>query len=150
MFDSSFGWRFVNPNMKEKFGTHAMGETAECLADEGSISREDQDAFACWSQEKAARARESGRLALEIEPVLVPMKKGESVSFAQDEFIKPGTTMEGLSRLKPAFRAGGTVTAGNASAGSAPPDPPFSCRWYRYSGKRIRIERWRGSIDASL
>lgn len=115
MFDSSFGWRFVNPVMKEKYGTHAMGETAECLADEGAISREDQDAFACWSQEKAARARESGRLAMEIEAVPVPVKKGDAVLFAQDEFIKPGTTMEGLSRLKPAFRNGGTVTAGNAS-----------------------------------
>lgn len=115
MFDSSFGWRFVNPVMKEKYGTHAMGETAECLADESAISREDQDAFACWSQEKAARARDSGRLAMEIEAVPVPVKKGDPVFFAQDEFIKPGTTMDGLARLKPAFRNGGTVTAGNAS-----------------------------------
>ncbi|MFM1746013.1 MAG: hypothetical protein RLZZ630_1950 [Bacteroidota bacterium] len=115
MFDSSFGWRFVNPVMKEKFGTHAMGETAECLADEGSISREDQDAFACWSQEKATRARESGRFAMEIEPVSIPVKKGDMVLFDQDEFIKSGTSMEALSKLKPAFRTGGTVTAGNSS-----------------------------------
>jgi 3-oxoadipyl-CoA thiolase len=115
MFDSSFGWRFVNPVMKEKFGTHAMGETAECLADEGSISREDQDAFACWSQEKATRARESGRFAMEIEPVSIPVKKGDVMLFDQDEFIKSGTSMEALSKLKPAFRTGGTVTAGNSS-----------------------------------
>lgn len=116
MFDSSFGWRFVNKRMKDGFGTDAMGETAENLADMFKISREDQDAFALWSQQKAAKARESGRLALEIAPVSIPQKKGDSLLFAEDEFIKPGTNSEGLAKLKPAFRPqNGTVTAGNSS-----------------------------------
>jgi len=116
MFDSSFGWRFVNRRMKELYGTDAMGETAENLAELHSISREDQDAFALWSQQKAAKARESGRLALEIEAVSIPQKKGDALLFSEDEFIKPGSTAEGLAKLRPAFKAqGGSVTAGNAS-----------------------------------
>ena len=116
MFDSSFGWRFVNRRMKEMYGTDAMGETAENLADLHSINREDQDAFALWSQQKAAKARGAGRFAQEIVPVSISQKKGEPVLFAEDEFIKPGTTAEALAKLKPAFRAqGGSVTAGNAS-----------------------------------
>ncbi len=116
MFDTSFGWRFVNKKMKELYGTEAMGETAENLADMFKISREDQDMFAFFSQKKAAEARQSGRFAMEIEPVLIPKKNGEPTQFSQDEFIKPDTTTEILSRLRPAFRsAGGTVTAGNAS-----------------------------------
>jgi acetyl-CoA acyltransferase len=115
MFDSSFGWRFINPKMKERFGTDAMGETAENLADRDKISREDQDKFSLWSQQKAADAKKSGRLAKEIVPVLIPQKKGEPVIFDQDEFIRPSSTMEGLAKLKPAFRKDGTVTAGNAS-----------------------------------
>jgi acetyl-CoA acetyltransferase family protein len=116
MFDSSFGWRFVNRRMKEMYGTDAMGETAENLADLHKISREDQDAFALWSQQKAAMARGAGRFAQEIVPVSIPQKKGEPVLFTDDEFLKPGTTAEALAKLKPAFRAqGGSVTAGNAS-----------------------------------
>jgi len=116
MFDSSFGWRFVNRKMKDMYGTDAMGETAENLADMYKINREDQDAFAFHSQMKAAEALKNGRLAREIVPVSIPQKKGEAVIFDKDEFIKPGSTLEGLSTLKPAFRpGGGTVTAGNAS-----------------------------------
>ena len=113
MFDSSFGWRFIHPRMKEKYGVDAMGETAENLADLFSISREDQDRFACWSQQKAAASAE--RLAQEIAPVSIPQKKGDPVVFSADEFIKPTSSMEGLSKLKPAFRSDGSVTAGNAS-----------------------------------
>jgi acetyl-CoA acetyltransferase family protein len=113
MFDSSFGWRFIHPKMKEKYGVDAMGETAENLADLFSISRDDQDRFACWSQQKAAASAE--RLAQEIAPVSIPQKKGEPIVFSVDEFIKPTSSMEGLSKLKPAFRSDGSVTAGNAS-----------------------------------
>jgi 3-oxoadipyl-CoA thiolase len=115
MYDSSFGWRFVNPKMHELFGTDAMGETAENLVDLYGISREDQDAYALRSQQKASKARESGRLALEISPIEIPQRKGDPLVFAHDEFIKPATSLEGLGKLKPAFRKNGTVTAGNAS-----------------------------------
>ncbi|WP_128548129.1 3-oxoadipyl-CoA thiolase [Larkinella soli] len=116
MVDSSFGWRFVNPRMQELYGTDAMGLTAENLADQFGISREDQDAFACRSQEKAAAAQESGRLAEEIMGVDIPARKGPAVRFETDEFVKPQTTREVLAKLKPAFRKeGGTVTAGNSS-----------------------------------
>ncbi|WP_294304674.1 3-oxoadipyl-CoA thiolase [uncultured Chryseobacterium sp.] len=116
MFDTTFGWRFVNPKMKEMYGVDGMGETAENLADLHQISREDQDRFALWSQQKASRAQESGRLAEEIVKVEIPQKKGEPKVFDKDEFIKPTSSMEGLAKLRPAFRKeGGTVTAGNAS-----------------------------------
>lgn len=115
LFDSSFGWRFVNPRMKEQYGTDAMGETAENLLDASPISREDQDRFALGSQQKAAKAQASGRLALEIAPVSIPQRKGDPLLFKQDEFVKATTTMAGLAGLKPAFRKNGTVTAGNAS-----------------------------------
>jgi acetyl-CoA acyltransferase len=115
MFDSSFGWRFVNPKIHEVFGTDGMGETAENLARREGITREDQDAFAVWSQQKAARAQENGILAQEIVPVQIPQKKGESKVFSQDEFLKPTTTLEVLAKLRPAFHKEGTVTAGNAS-----------------------------------
>ncbi len=116
MFDSSFGWRFINPKMKELYGVDAMGETAENLAERFNISRQDQDLFALWSQEKAAAAQKNGRLAKEIIPVLLPQKKGDPLIFEHDEFIKPNTSMEGLGKLKPSFRKeGGTVTAGNSS-----------------------------------
>ncbi len=116
MFDTTFGWRFVNPKMKEMYGVDGMGETAENLADIHQISREDQDQFALWSQQKASRAQESGRLAEEIVQVEIPQKKGEPKVFDKDEFIKPTSTLEGLAKLRPAFRKeGGTVTAGNAS-----------------------------------
>lgn len=115
MFDSSFGWRFINPKMKEMFGTDAMGETAENLSDRDHISREDQDKFSLWSQQKAKAARDRGRFAKEIVAVEIPGKKGEVKRFDQDEFMKPETSLEGLSKLKPSFRKEGTVTAGNAS-----------------------------------
>ena len=115
MYDSSFGWRFVNPKMHQMYGTDAMGETAENLVDKYQISREDQDAFAYNSQMKATKAQQSGRLAKEIVAVEIPQRKGEPVVVAQDQFIKPNTTLEGLANLRPAFRKEGTVTAGNAS-----------------------------------
>lgn len=115
MYDSSFGWRFVNPKMHAMFGTDAMGETAENLVEKYNISREDQDAFALHSQQKAAAAQNSGRLAKEIVAVEIPQRKGEPVVFDKDEFIKPNTSLEGLSKLRPAFKKEGSVTAGNAS-----------------------------------
>lgn len=115
MFDSSFGWRFVNPLMQESFGTEGMGETAENLLDERAISREDQDRFAAWSHQKAAAAQAAGRLAKEIAAVPIPQRKADPVMFAQDEFIKPTTTVEVLAKLRPAFRKNGSVTAGNSS-----------------------------------
>jgi acetyl-CoA acyltransferase len=115
MFDSSFGWRFINPKMQELFGTEGMGETAENLAEMYDINREDQDKFAAWSQEKAAAASLSKRFEEEITAVVIPQRKGEPVRFEKDEFIKSGTSLEILAKLKPAFRKGGTVTAGNSS-----------------------------------
>ena len=117
LFDTSIGWRFVNPRMLELFGVDAMGETAENVAEHFGISREDQDAFAARSQQKAAAARAAGRFEREIAPVPLPPKKrgGEPGSFAEDEFLRPDTTPEVLARLRPAFREGGSVTAGNAS-----------------------------------
>lgn len=116
MHDSSFGWRFVNKKMKDLYGTDAMGETAENLVDRFDISREDQDKFAAWSQQKAAAAQENGRLAEEIVSVEIPQRKKDPIIFSKDEFIRAGTTVEGLAKLRPAFRReGGTVTAGNAS-----------------------------------
>lgn len=115
MFDSTFGWRFINPKMKEMYGVDSMGETAENLVDIYHISREDQDKFALWSQQKAAKAKENGRFAQEIVRVEIKQKKGDPVIFEKDEFVKPNTTLEGLSKLRPAYRKDGTVTAGNAS-----------------------------------
>jgi len=118
LFDSSFGWRFVNPAMKEKYGVDAMGETAENLLGlpmEQAITREDQDKFAAWSQQKAATAQGNGRLAKELVAVPIPQRKGDPILFALDEFVKAGTTLEGLAKLRPAFRKDGSVTAGNAS-----------------------------------
>lgn len=115
MFDSSFGWRFAHPKMKEMFGTDAMGETAENLADRDKINRGDQDAFAYRSQMKAAAAQSKGRLAKEIIALEIPQKKSMVTIFDKDEFIKPDSTIEILSKLKPAFRKDGTVTAGNSS-----------------------------------
>jgi len=116
MFDSSFGWRFINPKMQKMYGTDAMGVTAENLAELYSISREDQDLFAYNSQQKAFAAQQNGVLAEEIVPVELIDKKGLVTVFAKDEFIKGTTTLEKLAQLKPAFKKeGGTVTAGNAS-----------------------------------
>ena len=115
MFDSAFGWRFVNPKMHEMYGTDPMGVTAENLVELYGISREDQDMFAFRSQHKAAAAMKSGRLAEEIVPVEIAQKKGAPIIVKDDEFVKPGTTLEKLAELKPAFKKGGSVTAGNAS-----------------------------------
>ncbi|MCB0546844.1 MAG: 3-oxoadipyl-CoA thiolase [Phaeodactylibacter sp.] len=118
MHDSSFGWRFVNKKMVAMYGTDGMGQTAENLAEQFGISREAQDRFAYWSQMKAAEAQRSGRLAEEIVPVEIPRRKGEPILFDSDEFIRSDTSLEGLAKLRPAFKTqdkGGTVTAGNAS-----------------------------------
>jgi 3-oxoadipyl-CoA thiolase len=115
LYDSSFGWRFVNPVMEVKFGIEAMGETAENLLETRTITREDQDRFALWSQQKAAAAQRDGRLALEIATVSIPQRKKDPVQFSQDEFVKPNTSLEVLAGLRPAFRKGGSVTAGNSS-----------------------------------
>jgi len=116
MHDSTFGWRFINPKMAALYGVDGMGQTAENLVDLYKISREDQDKFAYWSQMKATTAQKNGRLAEEIVPVAIPQRKGEPILFANDEFIKPTTTLDVLAGLRPAFRKeGGTVTAGNAS-----------------------------------
>lgn len=113
--DSSFGWRFINPRMHEKYGSDAMGITAENLVEIHGISREDQDKFAAWSQQKASAAQRSGRLAKEIISVEIPRRKQDPLAFEEDEFIKPGTSEGVLAKLRPAFKKDGTVTAGNAS-----------------------------------
>lgn len=116
MHDSSFGWRFINPQMKELYGTDGMGNTAENLAEMYSIDRESQDKFAAWSQEKTAKAQASGRFDEEIIAVNIPQRKKDDIIFTKDEFARNGTTMESLGGLRPAFKKeGGTVTAGNAS-----------------------------------
>ncbi len=119
IFDTSIGWRFVNSKMRDMYGIDSMGQTAENVAEQYGVSRADQDLFACRSQEKATAARASGRLTLEITPVELPpaRKGGEPRSFAEDEFIRPDTSLEVLAKLRPAFRADGrgSVTAGNSS-----------------------------------
>lgn len=116
MRDSSFGWRFINPQMEALYGTDPMGVTAENLAEMYNINREDQDKFAYWSQMKATEAQKSGRLAQEIVAVSIPQRKKDPIIFDQDEFIKPNTSLEVLAKLRTAFKKeGGTVTAGNAS-----------------------------------
>lgn len=115
MYDSSFGWRFVNPKMHEMYGTDGMGNTAENLVEKYNISREDQDKFAYLSQMKAAKAQEEGRLAEEIIPVEIPQRKKDPIIFKDDEFVKPNTTIEVLGKLRAAFKKDGSVTAGNSS-----------------------------------
>ncbi len=116
IFDTTIGWRFVNPLMKAQFGIDSMPETAENVAAEYRISRADQDAFALRSQQRAARAQGSGRFAREIVPVSIPRRKGEPVIVAEDEHLRPDTTLEALAKLGTPFRKeGGSVTAGNAS-----------------------------------
>jgi len=116
IYDSTIGWRFVNPEMKRLYGIDAMGETAENVAIEHGISRQDQDAFAWRSQTRAARAQAAGIFDQEMVPVTVPgSRKGERLQVTQDEHVRADTTLESLARLKPAFRAEGSVTAGNSS-----------------------------------
>ena len=113
--DTTLGWRFVNPLLKAKYGTDSMPETGEIVAEEYRISREDQDAFALRSQQRAGHAVRGGRLAEEIVCVPIPQKKGAPVCVREDEHPRPETTMEALARLKGVVKSGGTVTAGNAS-----------------------------------
>jgi len=113
--DTTIGWRFVNPAMKAKYGTDSMPETGEIVAEEFHISREDQDAFALRSQQRAAEAMRSGRLAEEIVGVPIPQKKGDAVVVREDEHPRPDTTLEALAKLKGVVKPGGTITAGNAS-----------------------------------
>lgn len=115
VYDSSFGWRFINPKMAKLYGTEAMGNTAENLAEKFDISRVDQDEFAYQSQMKASSAQKSGRLAKEIISIEIPRRKQEALVFDQDEFIRHDTSIEALSNLRTVFQEGGTVTAGNAS-----------------------------------
>ena len=117
LFDTSLGWRFINPALRERYGTDSMGQTAENVAEQYGVSRDDQDAFAARSQTKAADARASGRFADEIAPLEIPQRKGPARRVDQDEFIRPDTTVEVLAKLKPAFRTDGkgSVTAGNSS-----------------------------------
>ncbi len=117
LYDTSIGWRFINPKFHEQFGTDGMGNTAENVAEAYQISREDQDLFAYNSQQKAAQAREKGRFQQEIVPIEIPRRKQTPLVFDQDEFIRPDTTLEVLAKLRPAFRTDGkgSVTAGNSS-----------------------------------
>jgi acetyl-CoA acyltransferase len=117
LFDTSLGWRFVNPAMKANYGVDSMGQTAENVAEQYKVTRADQDNFAVRSQQKAAKARAAGRFTSEIVPVDIPQKKGAPKRFEQDEFLRPDTSLEILGKLKPAFRTDGkgSVTAGNSS-----------------------------------
>jgi 3-oxoadipyl-CoA thiolase len=115
LVDTTLGWRFVNPRLAAAHHPHSMGETGENVAERLGVSRVDQDAFALLSQRRAAEAAADGRLADQLVPVTVPQRKGEPIVVATDEHPRPETTREALARLRPAFRDGGTVTAGNSS-----------------------------------
>ena len=115
IYDTTIGWRFVNRQMKSLYGTDSMPETGENVAERWQISREDQDAFAIRSQQKAGVAMENGRLAIEIEPVVIPQRKGDPVIVDREEHPRPQTTLDQLAKLPTPFRENGTVTAGNAS-----------------------------------
>ena len=115
IYDTSIGWRFVNPRMKEKYGAAPMGATAEINGRDYQISREEQDEFALESHRRAVAARDAGRFDAEITPVEVPQRKGDPVLVERDEPPRPDSSLEKLARLKPAFTDGGTVTAGNSS-----------------------------------
>ncbi|MDX8441290.1 3-oxoadipyl-CoA thiolase [Mesorhizobium australafricanum] len=115
IYDTTIGWRFINPLMKKQYGVDSMPETGENVAEDFSVSRADQDAFAVRSQDKAVAAQANGRLAKEITPVAIPQKKGDAIIVSKDEHPRAGTTVETLAKLPTPFRQGGTVTAGNAS-----------------------------------
>ena len=115
MYDTSLGWRFVNPRLKERYGTESMGETGENVAEDYGISREDQDAFALESHKRAVAAIEEGRFKDEIVPVEAPRRRGDALVVDEDEPPRRDTSLEKLAVLEPAFRPGGTVTAGNSS-----------------------------------
>ncbi len=114
-YDTSIGWRFVNPKLKEKYGTHQMGQTAEIVGRDYGVTREEQDRFALQSHQRAVEATEAGRFEDELIPVEVPQRKGDAVVVTQDEPPRPDTSLEKLGRLAPAFEEDGTVTAGNSS-----------------------------------
>jgi acetyl-CoA acyltransferase len=113
--DTTMGWRFINPALQKKYGTETMPETGENVAEEYKISREDQDAFALRSHQRASAAISEGRMAEEIVGVPVPQKKGDPVCVEKDEHPRPDTTLEALAKLKPVVKSTGTITAGNAS-----------------------------------
>ncbi|SDO06184.1 acetyl-CoA C-acetyltransferase [Lutimaribacter pacificus] len=115
VYDTTIGWRFVNKLMKAQYGVDSMPETAENVAEDFDILREDQDLFALRSQQKAGVAMENGRLAREITPVILPQRKGDPIVVSEDEHPRPSTTLEALQKLKTFVKADGTVTAGNAS-----------------------------------
>jgi 3-oxoadipyl-CoA thiolase len=115
LVDSTLGWRFVNPRLHAAYPAISLGETAECVADDWSVSRERQDAFALASQQRAAAAIAAGRFDGQLVPVTIPQRKGDPVVVSRDEHPRADTTAEALARLRPAFREGGSVTAGNAS-----------------------------------
>ncbi len=115
IYDTTLGWRFVNPLMKQQYGVDAMAETGENVAEEYQVSRADQDAFALRSQQRAGKAIASGYFAEEIVPVEVPGGKAGPIKVDKDEHPRPETTLEGLAKLKPFARSPGSVTAGNAS-----------------------------------
>src|SRR5262249_17031381 len=115
MYDTTLGWRMTNPKMAALHHPYSMGETAENVAEKYKLSRDDQDRFALASQQKCGAAMNSGRFSDEIVPIDVPAEAGKVATVAVDEHPRPDTTIEGLSKLKPAFREGGTVTAGNSS-----------------------------------
>ncbi|MEA2447867.1 MAG: hypothetical protein QOK47_1504 [Actinomycetota bacterium] len=115
IYDTSIGWRFTNPKLAERYGSHAMGETAEFVGRDYAVTREEQDEFALQSHKRAVEATESGRFDDELVPVEVAQKKGDPVRIARDEPPRPDTTLEKLAQLRPAFAADGTVTAGNSS-----------------------------------
>jgi len=115
VYDTTIGWRFTNPRLAEKYPPYSMGETAENVAERYGISREEQDRYALLSQQRAARAMSEGRFRDEIVPVVIPQPSGEPVVVDRDEHPRPDTTLEALAGLRPAFRHGGTVTAGNSS-----------------------------------
>ena len=115
LVDSTLGWRFVNPRLAERHHPFSMGETGENVAEQCGVSREDQDAFAVLSQQRAATAVADGRFEAQMVPVPVPQAKGDTLVIERDEHPRPDTTPEALARLKPAFRPGGSVTAGNSS-----------------------------------
>lgn len=115
MEDTTMGWRFINPQLKAQYGVDTMPETAENLAEQFNIARQDQDAFALRSQQKAAHAQQSGRFAEEIVPIEIPRRKQEPLLFADDEHLRPNTTLDKLAALPTPFRTNGSITAGNAS-----------------------------------
>ncbi|MGZ0187508.1 MAG: 3-oxoadipyl-CoA thiolase [Alphaproteobacteria bacterium] len=115
IYDTTIGWRFINPMMKKQYGVDSMPETAENVAEEFQVSREDQDAFAYRSQMNAVAAQKNGRLAKEITPVTIPQRRGDAIVVEMDEHPRADTTLEGLAKLRAPFREGGSVTAGNAS-----------------------------------